>query len=225
AWTEAGGPPIHDGYGLSEVGMVLGDLRSPETGTRPGTLACPIPGFGVLLVDDRGSPVADGEPGLIAVHRPRYQLSTGYENVPEQWTARWTGDLFVTEDLARREPDGRWSFVGRADDMIITSGFNVSPVEVEDVLLREPGVAEAAVVAARDPQRGTVVRAVVVRDAGAPPPDEHRDLLRAAVRDRVARYAAPRIVDFVDALPRTEVGKLRRAALRDQMADRVGEPA
>lgn len=215
AWEQAGGPPIHDGYGLSEVGMVLGDLRRPESGTRPGSLAGPIPGFDVLLVDDAGREVAEGEPGRIAVRRPRHQLSNGYENVPDQWAARWLGDLFVTEDLAVREPDGRWRFVGRADDMIITSGFNVSPVEVEDALLREPGVAEAAVVAARDPQRGTVVRAVIVRTPDAPPPDEHRELLRTAVRARVARYAAPRVVDFVEALPRTEVGKLRRGALRE----------
>lgn len=215
AWASTGAPPIHDGYGLSEVGMVLGDLRSPETGTAPGSLAGPVPGFDVCLVDQDGEPVAVGEVGRIAVRRPRYQLSDGYENVPAQWEARWVGELFVTEDLARIGDDGRWRFVGRADDMIITSGYNVSPLEVEDALLREPGVVEAGVVAAEDPDRGTVVRAVVVRTTDAPPADEHREALRAAVKAHVARYAAPRIVDFVDVLPRTEVGKLRRAALRE----------
>jgi acetyl-CoA synthetase len=214
AWQATGAPPIHDGYGLSEVGMLLGDLRNPESGTEAGWLSGPIPGFEVVLLDESGDPVRDGEPGRIAVRRPRYQLSNGYENVPDLWTARWSDDLFVTDDLASKAPDGRWRFIGRADDMIITSGFNVSPVEVESVLLQQPGVAEAAVVAAADPAKGTVVRAVIVRDADAPEPDALREQLRAAVKHRVARYAAPRIIDFVDSLPRTEVGKLRRAALR-----------
>lgn len=215
AWRDTGAPPIQDGYGLSEVGMVLSDLRRPNTGTDPGSLAGPVPGFAVELLAEDNSPASPGEPGRIAVRAPRYQLSNGYENVPDQWTSRWTGELFVTEDLARIGDDGRWRFVGRADDMIITSGFNVSPVEVEDALLASPGVAEAAAVAAQDPDRGTVVRAVVVRSDDAPPADEHRDALRAAVKARIARFAVPRVIDFVDALPRTEVGKLRRASLRE----------
>jgi acetyl-CoA synthetase len=214
AWRATRAPPIHDGYGLSEVGMVLGDLSDPESGTEPGSLAGPVPGFDVSLVDDSGAPVAAGEPGRIAIRKPRYQLSIGYENVPEQWTARWIDDLFITEDVAQIESNARWRFAGRADDMIVTSGFNVGPVEVEAVLLQQPGVADAAVVAAPDPQRGTVVRAVVVRTDDAPDPDAHRDELRAAVRLRIARHAVPRVIDFVEQLPRTEVGKLRRSALR-----------
>jgi acetyl-CoA synthetase len=214
AWQAAGGPPIHDGYGMSEVGMLLGDLSNPESGTQAGSLAGPIPGFELSLIDESGDTVETGQPGRITVHSPRYQLSIGYENVPDQWTARWRGEQFVTDDLAQVAPDGRWQFVGRADDMIITSGFNVSPVEVESVLLQQPGVAEAAVVAAQDPARGTVVRAVVVRAENAPDPEAQRAQLRAVVTERVARYAAPRVIDFVDSLPRTEVGKIRRAALR-----------
>lgn len=214
AWQSLPEPAIRDGYGLSEVGMVLADLGDPLSATEPGSLAGPVPGFEVSLVDDAGDPVAAGEPGRIAIRRPRYQLSTGYENVPRQWAERWIDDLFVTEDIARVDDGGRWRFIGRADDMIITSGFNVSPVEVESVLLDQPGVADAAVVAATDPRRGTVVRAVVVLQPGAPGSEVHRDELRAAVHARVARYAVPRIIDFVDSLPRTEVGKLRRSALR-----------
>lgn len=215
-WEATGAPPIHDGYGLSEVGMPLGDLAVPESGTKPGSIAGPIPGFTVTLVNAEGEPVAEGEAGRIAVRRPPYQLSQGYENVPEQWAERWVGDHFVTEDIAAIGSDGRWRFVGRADDMIITSGMNVSPIEVETVLLEQAGVSEAAAVAAEDPVRGIVVRAVVVADTTAPDRDAHREQLRAAVKARVARHAAPRIIDFVDMLPRTEVGKLRRAALRSE---------
>lgn len=213
-WQATGAPEIHDGYGLSEVGMVLGDLTDPPTGTQAGSLAGPIPGYEVLLIDPDGTEVSEGEQGLIAIRRPRYQLTVGYENAPEKWQARWVEDLFVTEDLACRGPDGRWRFVGRADDMIVTSGHNVAPVEVENALLRHPAVSDAAVVAAHDPQRGTVVRAVIVAAANAPSASDLVDQLRTEVISRVAPYAAPRLVDFVDSLPRTEVGKLRRAALR-----------
>ena len=213
-WADTGAPAIHDGYGLTEMGMVLGDLVAPETGTVPGSMAGPIPGFEVRLVDAHGEDVPVGDEGRIAVRRPRYQLSVGYENRPEDWQRRWVGDLFVTEDLARQEPDGRWRFVGRADDIIVTTGHNVSPVEVETVLLEHPGVLEAAAVAAPDPERGTVVRAVVVPGPDASPREALAEELRDAVARRVARYAMPRIIDFADSLPRTEVGKFRRAALR-----------
>ncbi|PXY30016.1 AMP-binding protein [Prauserella endophytica] len=212
-WTGGGAPPIRDGYGLSEVGMVLADLADgakPE----PGTLGGPIPGFAVRLVDRDGEPVAEGESGLIAVERPRYQLSTGYENRPEAWEARWQGDLFVTEDRARTRPDGRWVFLGREDDMIVTSGYNVSPVDVERVLNELPGVAEAAAVAAPGPGGGTVVRAVVVRAPSAPPSAELEQRLRAEVTSRIGAHASPRVIDYADALPRNEVGKLQRARLR-----------
>lgn len=213
-WAAIGAPAILDGYGLSEVGMVLGDLALPPTGTRPGTLAGPIPGFDVRLVHRDGSPVDEGEQGLIAIARPRYQLSTGYENVPDVWASRWVDELFVTEDLAAREPDGRWRFVARADDMIVANGHNISPAEVENALMRHRGVAEVAVVAGEDEARGTVVRAVVVVAPGTVPGPELEADLRAEVAARVSNYAVPRIVEFVEALPRTEVGKVRRVSLR-----------
>ncbi|MQA03380.1 MAG: AMP-binding protein [Streptosporangiales bacterium] len=212
-WSEAGAPAIRDGYGLSEVGMVLAD---PAVGAEPepGSLAGPVPGFDVELVDREGNPVGAGESGLIAVHSPRYQLSNGYENRPAEWQARWRGDLFVTDDRARARPDGRWCFLGREDDMIITSGYNVSPVEVERVLSEHPGVLEAAAVAGSGDRGGTVVRAVVVRGDGSGDVGELERQLRAEVAHRVGKHASPRLFDYVDALPRNEVGKLQRVQLR-----------
>jgi acetyl-CoA synthetase len=212
AWTEDCGPAIRDGYGLSEVGMVLADLAGGPPPI-PGTLGGPVPGFSVSIVDHHGEPVAAGESGLIAIERPRYQLSIGYENRPEAWRARWIGNLFVTEDRARLRPDGRWEFLGRDDDMIVTSGYNVSPVEVERVLCEHPGVAEAAAISAAGPT-GTIVRAVIVRtDSDLPVPELER-ALRAEVTRRVGAHASPRTFDFVETLPRNEVGKLQRAVLR-----------
>lgn len=212
-WAAGRAPAIRDGYGLSEVGMVLCDLVDGSS-PRPGTLGGPLPGFEARLLDPGGEPVAAGESGLIAVRRPRYQLSTGYENRPEAWAARWRGDEFVTEDRAVIHPDGRWRFLGRDDDMIVTSGYNVSPVEVERVLGDHPAVVEAAAVAAPGRRGGTVVRAVLVRAGDAPPEPELEDQLRAEVTRRVGAHASPRIFDYVDALPRNEVGKLQRVRLR-----------
>lgn len=212
-WAKHGAPAIRDGYGLSEVGMVLADLTGgPEP--EPGTLSGPIPGFVVHLVDPAGHPVAPGESGLIAIERPRYQLSSGYENRPDAWAKRWQGDLFVTEDRACVRPDGRWRFLGREDDMIIASGYNISPVEVERVLAEHPNVIEAGAVAAPGPSGGTVVRAVLVRADNELPATELENQLRSAVLQRVGAHARPRIFDYADALPRNEVGKLQRAKLR-----------
>jgi acetyl-CoA synthetase len=214
AWERTTGTTIRDGYGLTEVGMPLANLGDPELPVVPGALAAATPGYEVDLLGDDGAPVADGEEGTIAVRRPRFQLSSGYINAPGAWEARWQDDRFLTGDRARRDEEGRFWFRGRSDDVIVTSGYNVGPVEVESVLLEHPGVADAAAVAQPDPDRGSIVRAVVVRAPGAPPDEELTQELQEAVRGRVGRHAYPRVVDYADALPRTETGKLRRAALR-----------
>ncbi|MGW4033126.1 AMP-binding protein [Streptomyces sp. NPDC004838] len=213
-WKDGGGPPILDAYGLSEVGMVLGDLTDPAATSPAGRLAGPMPGFDAMIVDRDGRELPPGVEGLVGVRRPRHQMSSTYENVPEAWAARWRGDVFVTEDRAVIDGNGHWRILGRDDDMIIASGHNISPGEVESAVLRHPAVAEAAVVAAELPGRGIVVRAVVVLVPQASVPDGFDGELRRLVTEHVGRYATPKVVDIVDALPRTAVGKLRRGALR-----------
>jgi acetyl-CoA synthetase len=215
-WREVTGTEIRDGYGLSEVGMVLANLDAADLPVVPGALSSVVPGFNVVLVEPDGAPVADGQEGIIAIRRPPFQLSQGYNNNAVAWDARWVDDLFLTDDLARRDDQGLWWFTGRADDIIVTSGYNVGPIEVESVLLDHPGVAEAAAVAAPDPARGSIVRAVVVRSPDAPPVETLTKQLQDAVSSRIGRHACPRVVDYADALPRTETGKLRRAELRRQ---------
>lgn len=213
-WNALGGGEIRDGYGQTESSMLLANLAGgPEI--IPGALGSVVPGFEVALLDehDGGEPLEGPAQGVIAVRRPKYQGSLTYWREPDKWSARWRGDWFVTGDIARRDEDGRFWFVGRGDDLIITSGYNVGPTEVENVLLGHPAVREAAVIAAPDPDRGAVVRGVVVAD-----PDVDREQvtqeLRDAVRKKVGRHAYPRIVDFVDELPRTESGKVKRHILR-----------
>lgn len=216
-WRDTGGPAVRDGYGLTEVGMVLADLAG-GTPPEPGTLGGPVPGFDVLLVDPDGEPVEPGADGLIAVRRPRHQLSSGYENKPEAWAENWHGDLFVTGDRAAPAPGGRWRFLGRDDDMIVASGYNIGPVEVERVLADHPSVREAAAVAGPGPGGSTVVRAVLVRETDHPATEQLERELREAVRRRVGAHARPRLFGYLDALPRNEVGKLQRALLRAEGA-------
>jgi acetyl-CoA synthetase len=213
-WSEATGTPLRDGYGLTEVGMVLANLGYPDLPIVPGSLAAAVPGFDVRLVDADGEPVTDGDDGLIAVRRMPYFTSTGYENAPETWAAHWKGDLFVTDDLARRDSAGGWRFVGRADDVIVTAGYNVGPLEVESALRAHPAVVDAAVVAVPDPKRGAIVRAVIVRTPGGLDNDSLSRELQDVVKRRVGRHAYPRVIDYVDSLPRTETGKVQRSLLR-----------
>lgn len=213
SWHAATGTQLRDGYGLTEVGMVLSNLGRPELDVRPGWLAAPVPGFAVQLVDESGAAVAAGEPGILRIERPRFQLTSRYENAPDAWQQRWVDGYFVTDDLFVTDDAGRYRFVGRRDDIIVTSGYNVGPAEVEAVLLRRPDVLEAAVVAHPDPARGSIVRAVVV---AAPGSDLERlsDEIRSDVRRAIGRHAYPRVIDFVDELPRTSTGKVLRTELR-----------
>ncbi len=212
-WRELTGSDLQDGYGQTELGMVLANFADDEKPLRPGALASVTPGFEVALFDENGEET--GEQGVLHVKRPRYQATITYWREPELWARRWRGEWFSTGDVFRRDEDGYLWFVGRDDDLIVTSGYNVGPAEVEAVLLSHPEVTEAAVVAADDPARGKVVRAVVVR-AGSGSTERLTTELQEMTRTRIGRHAYPRLVDFVDELPRTETGKLRRSALRQQ---------
>lgn len=211
-WQEMADVPLRDGYGLTEVGMVLGDTIGSGA-KEPGALSSAVPGFDVALVDDEGNLIESGR-GRVAVRKPKFQLSIGYENVPDAWQSRWVNGWFVTDDLMERTAQGSWRFYGRADDVIVTSGYNVGPAEVESALLEDPGVAEAAVVAEPDPSRGHVVRAVLVKSTDAPSDKELIERLQDRVRSKVGRHACPKIIEFRDEMPRTATGKLRRASLR-----------
>jgi acetyl-CoA synthetase len=213
AWRDLTGSDIQDGYGASEAAMILANLAHPDQPVTPGAISSVVPGFEVELVDDSGNP--QPREGILALVRPRYMASTGYRGADDLWAARWRGEKFLTGDVFRRDDEGRYWFVGRSDDLIVTSGYNVGPSEVEAIILANPGVAEAAVVAAPDPDRGSVVRAVVVA-AGTVNREELAQQLRAQVREALGRHAYPRIVDFVGELPKTETGKVRRNLLRGQ---------
>lgn len=214
-WQELTDAPIRDGYGQTELGMVIANLDDGRA-VVPGALASVVPGWNVRLIDDERRTVRGPGQGMIAVERPPFQLTSTYVNAQDLWDARWfDGDWFLTGDIARRDEDGRYWFVGRDDDVIVTAGYNVGPAEVESVLMTHPAVAEAAVVAAPDLRRGgDAVRAVLVLAPGNSASPELTEELKKLVREGIGRHAYPRLVEYVDALPKTETGKIRRAAIR-----------
>jgi acyl-coenzyme A synthetase/AMP-(fatty) acid ligase len=199
AWEEATGLQIRDGYGQTETGQLTGNLAGEQA--RPGSMGRPLPGVRLW--------VQDGE--LCADPRTVPTFFLGYLGEPpadpvQPWR---TGDR-VTQDA-----DGYLHFEGRTDDVIISAGYRIGPFEVESALVAHPAVAEAAVVATPDEERGSVVRAVVVlREGHDPGPHLVREL-QDHVKATTAPYKYPRVVDFADELPKTPSGKVRRAALRD----------
>ena len=201
AWREATGLDVRDGYGQTETGQLT--AMPPGRPARPGSMGLPLPG--VRLDVEEGELVA--QPATV----PTFFL--GYLGEPPP-RGRWH-----TGDRVQRDGDGYLYFEGRGDDVIISAGYRIGPFEVESALVSHPAVAEAAVVAAPDEERGSVVRAVVVLRQGAPERGSARRELAHELQEHVKRetapYKYPRVVDFADELPKTPSGKVRRAALRD----------
>ncbi|MFE1028090.1 AMP-binding protein [Streptomyces sp. NPDC058818] len=204
AWHERTGLRVINGIGATELLHIF--VSAADGNIRPGTTGVPVPGWQARVQDENGAPVADGEPGLLAVRGPvgcRYLADPRQrEYVRDGWNI--TGDTYV------REPDGYFRYVARADDMIISAGYNIAGPEVEDALLRHPDVVEAAVVGRADANRGQVVVAHAVLKEGA---ERDTDALRAFLRSELAPYKCPREIVFLEALPRTATGKLQRYRL------------
>ncbi|HEV8426064.1 MAG TPA: acyl-CoA synthetase [Actinomycetes bacterium] len=212
-WGRTVGCPVLDYYGLSESYPLCGNYPTVEV--RPGSMGLPLPGWEVAILDEDERPVLRGEPGEICLRarsNPHYPL--GYWNRPEDSREVFGGDWFHTKDTARQDEDGYVWYSGRADDVIISAGYRIGPFEVESTLLEHPAVAESAVVASPDPRRGNVVKAFVRLVPGQQPGDELVAELQRHVRDRLSAYAYPRKVEFVDDLPKTLTGKIRRSELR-----------
>lgn len=205
AWHERTGLRIINGIGATELLHIF--VSAADEAIRPGTTGVPVPGWQARVQDADGTPVPDGEPGLLAVRGP---VGCRYLTDPRQ-REYVRGGWNITGDTYVREPDGYFRYVARADDMIISAGYNIAGPEVEDALLRHPDVVEAAVVGRPDEARGQVVRAYTVLREGA---ERDAEALRAFVKSELAPYKCPKEIVFLDALPRTATGKLQRFRLR-----------
>ncbi|MGW0464707.1 AMP-binding protein [Streptomyces sp. NPDC003027] len=208
AWHARTGLKLINGIGATELLHIF--ISAADGDIRPGTTGRPVPGWQARVVDRTGAEVPDGEEGLLAVRGPvgcRYLADPRQgEYVLDGWNV--TGDTYV------RDADGYFRYVARADDMIISAGYNIAGPQVEEALLAHPDVVEAAVVGHPDELRGQIVVAYTVVRGGVPRDAETAAALRAFVQARLVPYKCPRKIVFLDALPRTATGKLQRFRLR-----------
>jgi acetyl-CoA synthetase len=214
------GVTVLDFYGLSESYPLVANYPFMEV--REGSMGRPMPGWEVAILDEDERPVAVGERGEICLRartNPHYPL--GYWEQPGASEETFGGAWFHTKDAAREDADGYYWYEGRADDVIISAGYRIGPFEVESACLEHPAVAEAAAVASPDERRGSVVKAFVVVADGFAASDELAEEIKAHVRDHLSAYAYPRRIEFVEELPKTLTGKIRRIELRQAEAERA----
>jgi acetyl-CoA synthetase len=215
------GVTVLDYYGLTESYPLVANY--PFLEVREGSMGKPMPGWDVQILDEDERPVSRGERGEICLRartNPHYPL--GYWNRPEDSEKVFGGEWFHTKDAASQDEDGYVWYEGRADDVIIAAGYRVGPFEVESLCLEHPAVREAAAVASPDELRGNVVKAFIVLAADHEPSDELADEIKAFVRERLSAYAYPRRIEFVEDLPKTLTGKIRRIELRRLELERAG---
>ncbi|WP_243866405.1 acyl-CoA synthetase [Actinophytocola oryzae] len=217
------GVPLYDYYGLTESYPMIGVL--PGTTPPRGSMGRPLPGWEVALLGEDGEQVGPDTPGEICLRagsNPQFPL--GYWNRPHDTAAAFHGTWFHTGDTAVRDQEGYLYFLGRNDDVIISSGYRIGPYDLEAVLDAHPAVAESAVVGDPDPDRGQIVHAYVVLVPGQESSPELTRDLQEHVRTRHSRFTYPRRIDYVTALPRSTTNKIRRGALRSATTTRRSLP-
>jgi acetyl-CoA synthetase/medium-chain acyl-CoA synthetase len=188
----------------------------PGLDVRPGSMGKPSPGCEVEILDLAGNPCPPEEPGDIALHGRAPVLFKEYWEQPDETEAVFRDGYYLTGDRAQRDEDGYLWFVGRADDVILSAGYRIGPFEVESALIEHPAVVESAVVPAPDPDRGSVVKAFVVLGAGYEPSEDLAKEIQDFCKEQTAPYKYPRKMEFVDELPKTTSGKIRRVELRQR---------
>lgn len=206
------GVEVRDGYGQTENTLLVGTLQGMTI--KPGSMGKPTPGNRVAIIDENGQELPPGKVGDIAVHKDAPALFKGYFRDPERTAKAFRGDWYLTGDQAKMDEDGYFWFEGRADDIIISSGYTIGPFEVEDALVKHPSVRECAVVASPDPIRGAIVKAFVVLKRPEEASERLVKELQEHVKSVTAPYKYPREIEFVTDLPKTTSGKIRRVELR-----------
>ena len=209
-WQDTFGVELLDGLGTAEMWHIF--ISNRPGAVKPGTLGTVVPGFEVRVCDEGGTDVPHGEVGWLRVRG--LSRAIGYWEEPEKTAAAFQGEWYVSGDMVRRDPDGYFTYAGRGDDMLKVSGKWLSPQEVENCLLQHPSVEEAAVVGVVDEHGLTVPHAFIVPAKAPPRPDLDREL-QSFVKERLETYKHPRTIVLLDTLPRTHLGKVDRARLRE----------
>ena len=214
-WYEATGIKLMEGFGQTETTLLIANLVGMEP--KPGSMGKPIPQYDVMIVDEDGQPVQPGVTGEIVVkldHGKPLGLFDCYYRDEKRTKEAMHDGLYHTGDTAWMDEDGYYWYVGRIDDVIKSSGYRIGPFEIESVLAEHPAVLECAVTGVPDPLRGNVVKATIVLRPGFAASEELKKELQNHVKKETAPYKYPRVVEFVDELPKTVNGKIRRVEIR-----------
>lgn len=212
------GVQILNGFGQSETSVLVANFEWFDV--LPGSMGKPNPAYAIDVVDEEGNTCGDGVEGELVIRQAQTNkppgLCCGYFKDPEATSRTWKNDVYHTGDVVYRDEHGYFWFVGRNDDVIKASGYRISPFEVESAVIEHPSVVECAVTGAPDKMRGTVVKATVVLAKGYQPSEELKKEIQDYVKKVTAPYKYPRIIDFVEELPKTIGGKIKRAQIRRQ---------
>ena len=221
AWSrKVFGKPFHDTWWQTESGSIL-IANTPDLEIRDGSMGKPLPWITADVVDDNGKPVGENQEGNLVIKPPwPSMMRTVWQN-EEKYHSYFANDWYISGDRAKKDNDGYFWFVGRADDVIKTSGERVGPFEVESALISHPGVVEAGVIGKKDELRGEIIKAFVVLKTGVSPTEELKEELKQHVKKHLAGHAYPREIEFIDKLPKTRSGKIMRRILK---AKEEGQP-
>ncbi len=217
---EQTGIRMQEGYGQTELTLTTGNFGFSEP--RPGSMGKPSPGYRMEIVNAEGNPCADDEVGelIIKIDQGKpFGMFGGYYRDQERTERVFEGGVYHTGDTATRDKDGYYWFVGRNDDLIKSSGYRISPFEVEEVIHKHPAVLEVAVTGVEDKDRGQAVKATIVLQKGYEASKDLAKEIQLFTKKVAASYKSPRIIDFVTELPKTISGKIRRATIRDKDAE------
>ena len=215
AWKKRTGIELREAFGQTELVVTLATF--PWMKVCPGSMGKPAPVFDVDLIDEEGNSCPPGVSGEIVIrthHGAPIGMFSGYYRNQDMTDDVWDGKIYHTRDIAWRDEWGYYWYVGRADDVIKSSGYRIGPFEVESALLEHPAVLETAITGVPDPLRGQVVKATIVLKPGYEPSDAMKKELQDHVKHLTAPYKYPRVVEFADSLPKTISGKIRRTELR-----------
>lgn len=213
-WSmEVFGVPIHDGYGQTETATyVIANYVSMPI--KIGSMGKPLPGVKALVVDENGNPLPPNTKGILALDPDFPAMAKGIWNDEERWKNSFKNGYYLTGDMGYIDEDGYFWYLGRADDIIKVSGYRISPVEIESVIMTHPAVAESAVIGVEDPIRGFRIKAYIVLKKDYSPSDELKNEIINHVRVKLGAHVVPREVEIVKELPHTLSGKTMRRVLR-----------
>ena len=212
-WKERFGHELYDGLGMTEVNVYISNMKGMPI--QPGSCGKPMPGHICTITNEDGQELSPGGTGIVAVKADDPGVFLGYWNKPEETASLYKNGWLLTGDICLKADDGYYWFQGRDDDLIMSSGYRISPLEVESAVAKHPAVLESAAVASPDPVRGVIVKSFVVLRGGYEPGPSLVKEIQEFVKGHIAAYKYPRAIEFVTELPKTQSDKIMRKLLRE----------